>query len=264
MKPDRRHTQISTLRSAAGGLAALLLSAGSVAADEVTITSAQGNLTLTGRIAGFDGIYLDIESPHGPLTLAYAGVTCTGADCPDAANYIPTLRLSGEPRLAGLLLPALFDGFARERGLTLSQTAIDDSQMGLTLSDDGSAPVLEVTLRKSHSAEAFADLLTYDSDVALTFRDPLPDERARAADVGIALPGLAGGSVVLGGEALVPVVSPLNPIRMIDPADLIAAFSGQITDWADMGRPAQPLTLHLGPVGDGQADAFLAMLKVIF
>ncbi len=259
MNSQRRSTRYSILRSAAGGLAALLLCMDSATAEEVTITSAQGNLVLTGRIAGFDGTYLDIESPHGPLTLAYAGVTCAGADCPDLKSYVPQLRLSGEPRLASLLLPALIDGFARDRGLKLIQEDTDGGALNITLVEDAQ-PVLLVNLRNSQSAEAFADLLTYDSDVALTFRDPLPDEQARAAAVGIALPGLAGGSVVLGGEALVPIVSPLNPIRVIDPADVIAAFAGDIADWEQMGQPEMPLTLHLGPVGDGQADAFLSML----
>lgn len=238
----------------------MLLSAGQVAAQEVTITSAQGNLTLTGRIAGFDGTYLDIESPYGPLTVAYAEVTCDGTACPDPATWVPHLRLSGEPRLVGLLLPALFDGYAREAGLTLTQSETVDGEVALLLSDAARATVLRISLRSSQSAEAFADLLTYDSDVALTFREPLPDERIRAADVGIALPGPDGASIVLGGEALVPIVSPLNPMRVIDPAKLIAAFTGRIADWADLGQAPAALTLHLGPQGDGQADAFLAIL----
>ena len=246
------------MRSAAGGLAALLLCAGSAAAQEVTLTSAQGKLSLTGRIAGFDGTYLEIESAHGPLTLAYAGVTCAGAACPDPAAWVPRLRLSGEPRLATLLLPALFDGFARDSGLTVTTEA--GAALTLTLDDATGSPVLIVTLRPSQSAEAFADLLAYDTDVALTFRDPFPDERARAAEVGIALPDAAGGSIVLGGEALVPVVSPLNPMQTIDPADLIDAFTGRLVDWSDLGQSPAPLALHLGPPGDGQTDAFLAML----
>ena len=246
------------MHGAAGGLAALLLYAGAAAAQEVTVTSAQGNLTLTGRIAGFDGTYIEVESAHGPLTLAYAGVTCDGAACPDPATWVPHLRMTGEPRLATLLLPALFDGFARDAGLTVTTEA--GTTMTLTLSDGPATPVLIVTLRPGQSAEAFADLLAYDTDVALTFRDPFPDERARAAEIGIALPDPAGGSILLGGEALVPVVSPLNPMQTIDPADLIDAFTGQSTDWAELGRSPTPLTLHLGPPGDGQTDAFLAML----
>ncbi|MFZ3580741.1 OmpA family protein [Loktanella sp. DJP18] len=237
-----------------------MLCASPVTAQEVTITSAQGNLTLTGRIAGFDGTYLDIESPYGPLSVIYADVTCDGAACPDPLTWIPHLRLSGEPRLASLLLPALFEGYAREAGLTLAQSDAGDGELSLLMSDATQVTVLRISLRSSKSAEAFADLLTYDADVALTFREPLPAERTRAAEVGITLPGPAGGSIVLGGEALVPIVSPLNPMRTADPAKLIGAFTGRITDWTDMGQSAAPMTLHLGPDGDGQADAFLAML----
>ncbi|MBU1837547.1 MAG: cell envelope biogenesis protein OmpA, partial [Alphaproteobacteria bacterium] len=118
----------------------------SATAEEVTITSAQGNLVLTGRIAGFDGTYLDIESLHGPLTLAYAGVNCAGADCPDLESYVPQLRLSGEPRLASLLLPALIDGFARDRGLKLIQEDTDDGALNITLVEEA-GPVLLVNLR---------------------------------------------------------------------------------------------------------------------
>ena len=237
-----------------------MLSAGAVAAEEITLTSAQGNLTLTGRISGYDGTYIEIESPYGPLTLAYAGVACTGGDCPDPATWVPQLRLSGEPRLAGLLLPALFDGFARDHGLTLSQTTGAGGEIALTLHDADAIDVLRVRLNSSQSAEAFADLLSYSTDVALTFRAPSSDEVQRAAEVGISVPGPAESIVVLGAEALVPVVSPLNPVRTIDPRDLIAAFTGDLTDWAEMGQDSRPLSLHLGPAGDGQADAIIDLL----
>ena len=247
--------------SAAGGLAALFacMAAASIA-EEVTITSRQGDLTLTGRISGYDGTYLEIESPHGPLTVDYATVTCAGTDCPDPATWVPHLRLSGEPRLATLLLPALFDGFARDHGLTLQTGAGTGDRMALTLGDAAQGIVLQVSLRGRQSAEAYADLLTYDTDIAQTFRDPLPDERDRAADVGIALAERPGGVIVLGGEALVPIISPLNPMQAVDPAGLIDAFTGHISDWRAFGQQPAPLTLHLGPVGDGQADAFLALL----
>ena len=260
MTPEPRSRRPSRLRSAAGSLAAFLLCVTAVRADDVTITSAQGNLMLTGRIAGFDGTYLDIESPYGPLTVAYASVSCAGADCPDPVTWIPTLRVSGEPRLASLLLPALVDGFARDRGLTLENGDAPDGRLSMTLTIASQRPVLRIALRNSQSAEAYADLLAYDTDIALTFRDPLPAEVTRAAAAGIPLIGVSGGSLVLGGEALVPIVSPRNVMRTLDPADLIAAFTGRVTDWSELRQPTAPLTLHLGPVGDGQADAFLAML----
>ncbi|MBU2358999.1 MAG: OmpA family protein [Alphaproteobacteria bacterium] len=246
--------------AAAGGLAAALLCAGPTWAEEVTITSAQGALTLTGRIAGYDGTYLEIESSHGPVTLAYAGVTCAGADCPPRDGYIPTLRLSGEPVLSGLLVPALLAGYARETGLALAQEPETDDTARFVLQDTAGDPLLHVRLRAGSSAEAFADLITFETDIALTYRAANPREIDRAKEVGLDLAPASDRSLVLGGEALVAVTSPRNPQRTIDPAAIIAAFAGRIVDWQSLGQAPQPLTLHLGPAQDGQVEAFLALL----
>ena len=257
MTLNRRFYRSEVSRSAASGLAALLLCAGAAHADDVTITSRQGNLSVTGRVVGYDGTWLQIESEHGPLTLAYAGVTCAGADCPDPANYVPQVRMSGARRMTDLLIPALLDGYARERDMVLTQDAPDPAHHLLTLSDNSGAVVLKVELRGSNAAEGFADLVSFDADVALSFREPTTAEQDRATEVGIGPLGGVGQSVIIGTDALVPIVSPLNTVTTIDPVDLAAVFSGAATDWA--GQPGTP-TLHLGPVGDGQADAFLALL----
>ncbi len=260
MTPNPFRRSITILRSAAGGLAALLLFVGSSFAQEVTITSRQGNLTLTGRASGYDGTYLEIESQYGPLTLAYAGVTCVGDNCPHPDNVAPRLRMTGEPLLSNLLLPALLDGYARDRNLSLTRDSSDDGHTTSILTNAEGDQVLTVVLRPTQSAEAFADLLTFDTDVALTFRDPSPAEAARASDIGVSLNGDAGRIVILGSDALVVIVSPRNQVRTIDPAAVVKAFTGDVADWGMLGQPERPLTLHLGPQGDGQAEAFLALL----
>lgn len=246
--------------AAARGLAAALLLSGPSWAGEITITSAHGDLTLTGRVAGYDGTYLEIESPHGPVTLAYAGVNCAGADCPPRDGYVPTLRLSGEPVLSTLLFPALLTGYARDTGLTLKTGPEVDAATSYILQDKGGKPLLTVRLRAGSSAEAFADLMTFETDIALTYRAANADEIARAAEVGLDIGPSSDRSLIMGGEALVAITSPRNPQRTIDPAALIAAFAGRITDWQSLGQEPQPLTLHLGPAEDGQVEAFLALL----
>ncbi|SEP59350.1 phosphate transport system substrate-binding protein [Loktanella sp. DSM 29012] len=246
----------SILKSAAASVAALFACLSPLAAQEVTITSAQGGLSVTGRIVSYDGQYMRVESDYGPLTVDYSTVQCSGAACPDPAQYVPRLRISGEARATEILLPALLDGFARQADLTAQQIVTDDMLSGIMLLDAQNAPVLDVPVLPSNSAEAFADLVTFRADAALSFREILDVENQRAADVGLAdLRGL-GHAFILGIDALVPIVSPLNPQRRIDPGLLDAAFTGVVTAWPD----GTPLSLHLGPELDGQADAFLASL----
>ncbi len=247
MTPRHDATHALRPRTAAITLAAVFAFAAPLtAAEDITLTSRQGNLTLTGRVSGFDGTYIQIESPHGPLTLSYAGVSCAGAACPDPAAP-PVLRMSGEHRLTDLLLPALLEGYARDHGLTAARTVEEAARSRVTLTGPDGGVVLTVAFHTVQAAEGFTDLLTYDADVALTFRGPTAAEMDRAAQAGQGAADAIGDSIVLGADGIVPVVSPFNPVRSIDPAQLIAAFRGALTDWSALDLPAQPLTLHLGP-----------------
>ncbi|MBS1302494.1 phosphate ABC transporter substrate-binding/OmpA family protein [Loktanella sp. SALINAS62] len=225
-------------------------------AQDVTITSAQGGLELTGRIVSYDGTYLRIESDYGPLAVDYSRVTCRGDACPDPANFVPRLRVVGDRRLTEILLPALLDGFARAQGLSAVQKIVTPNATHVSLVDGQDVPVLDLPIVSSNSAEGFADIVAFQADAVLAFREASDQENMRAADVGLAnLRGL-GHVVVLGIDALVPIVSPVNPVRTIDPADLDAAFTGGLQTWPD----GAALSLHLGPQSDGQVDAFLASL----
>ena len=219
--------------------------------------SRQGGLSLTGRLVSFDGRYLRIESPYGPLTVDYETVVCEGESCPPRDGFVPLLRVSGTPRVAQVLLPALLDGFARSVGGTARQETLEGGQVRLELLDADETSLLRVTVRSSSSSEGFADLVSFEADAAISYREATAEERARVTEVGLADPRGLGHTAILGIDALVPVVSPVNPVQVIDPALLDAAFTGRTTAWDD----GTPITLHLGPEEDGQAQAFVAALS---
>ncbi len=62
-------------------------------------------------------------------------------------------------------------------------------------------------------------------------------------------------SRVLALDAMVPVVAPGNPVKAISMPDLAAAFSGQLTNWSDLGGPDAPIALHLPDAGSGLSQA---------
>ena len=224
-------------------------------AQEITLTSRAGGLTLTGRLIGYDGDFLRIESAYGPLTVDYGDVVCAGEACPDRQDFTPLLRISGAGRIADVLLPALLEGFARETGRIAALTGVDPARIVLT--DPAGDQQLEVTIRASSSAEGFADLVSFEADAALSYREPSVAERDRVTEIGLADLARPGHVAILGIDALVPIVSPANPARTIDPARLDLAFTGGWSAWPD----GTPLTLHLGPESDGQAEGFLQALS---
>ncbi|MFN2306392.1 MAG: OmpA family protein [Paracoccaceae bacterium] len=235
------------VRKSAALAAAFFLWAAPVAAqDPVTVTSDRGGLSLTGRVIGFDGTYLTIESRYGPLSLVYDRVSCEGAACPDPATWYPQVRLSGSNRLAEVLMPALLDAFARSQLLTADVVQSDSDHLSITLSDAEGARLAGFTLRATTTDEGFADLVTFQADAVLAMREVRPGELTRAEEVG--LKGLTAErqSHVLGLDALVPVVSPLETVDRISLSQLARLYAGGTTG----------LDPHLTDVGDGQAQAF--------
>ena len=71
-------------------------------------------------------------------------------------------------------------------------------------------------------------------------------------------------SRVLALDAVVPVVAPGNPVRSISPQDLARVFSGQVTNWQELGGVDAPISLHLpqAATGLGQAVADQVMQPV--
>lgn len=220
-------------------------------AQEVTLTSRAGALEVTGRIIGFDGTYVQIASPYGPLTLDYGQVTCTGAACPDPATFVPLIRFSGAAAMTDLLMPALVDGFARDMGYRIVQ-----SGDVLTLSEDD-VEIGRFSFRASSSGEGFADLIAHDADIVMSLREVRPGEVTRAADVGIGQLDTAQQARIVALDAIVPIVSPFQTVGQITLSELADAYAGRLTDWADVGGAEGPISLHLPARTDGLTERFL-------
>jgi len=61
----------------------------------------------------------------------------------------------------------------------------------------------------------------------------------------------------LGWEAIAVIVDPAVPVRSLSIEDLAQAFRGEITNWSELGVPAQPLQVILPPAGDRFRQHFL-------
>tara|TARA_R110002051_G_scaffold81144_2_gene145139 strand:+ start:1956 stop:3494 length:1539 start_codon:yes stop_codon:yes gene_type:complete len=238
----------------AATFAALFFCATAIAAQDITLRSVGGGLDLSGRMIGFDGENIQIESDFGPLTLRYDKVICEGSECPDLANYVPELRFSGARRMADVLMPALVESYARSRQLTVTFTQTDPTYFTQVLRrTDDPLPVGKFVFRSTNSDEGFADLFAHEADLVMSVREVRPSEVERGAEVGLGRLDDPRQSRIVGLDALVPVVSARSDVTAISLADLAAAFSGKSIDLGG----TEPLTLHLGPATDGQVQRFV-------
>ncbi|WP_099824917.1 phosphate ABC transporter substrate-binding/OmpA family protein [Oceaniglobus indicus] len=239
--------------------AALILSvcAGSGRADDVTLTARDGSVALSGELLGYDGEFYRIDSAYGVLTVDGSGVTCTGAACPDVAAYVAEARFSGARSMGTVLLPVLLETFAARNGFAVRRISKSDTRFVYELSEkNGGALVGRFLFHLTNSDEGFADLFAGEADIALSLREVTPRELdiARQADLGDM--AAAGRSRIVALDALVPLVSPSNPVSRISLTQLGAIYAGEMTNWRDLGGSDTPIALHMRDDLSGLAQAF--------
>jgi phosphate transport system substrate-binding protein len=88
-------------------------------AQDVTLTSRDGALAISGLLQGFDGEFYRIDSAYGLLTIDAQGVICDGPACPDLTAPKAVIRIVGAAEAGAALMPGLIAGFAKHQGLTL-------------------------------------------------------------------------------------------------------------------------------------------------
>ncbi|WP_288938627.1 phosphate ABC transporter substrate-binding/OmpA family protein [uncultured Roseovarius sp.] len=242
----------------AASVAALFLftHAYTVAAQDVTLTSRDGDVEISGNLLGFDGEFYRVQTVYGELTVDGSGVRCEGPGCPSLENYVARVRFSGAPTIGRVLMPALLEAFAIRHQYDLTRKALDDERFLYSLSDPENGSLLgEFTFRLSNTDEGFADLLANEADIVMSMREARQDELSRARDAGMGDLSARGRSRIVALDGLVPVVAPSNPVQAITTPQLAQVLSGEIENWSDLGGPDAPITVHVldGSSGLGQA-----------
>ncbi|WP_390911717.1 substrate-binding domain-containing protein [Pseudosulfitobacter sp. SM2401] len=246
-----------TLKRAAAFAALFLFTlTGFAQAQDVTLTSPDGQVELSGTLLGFDGEFYRLETVYGELTVDGSGVNCEGPACPNLQDFVAELSISGSATMGSVLMPALIEGFALRHGFRTERTSIGPTRFTYSLFNESSGKLAaEFQFRVTNTDEGFADLLANEADIVMALREIRPGERQRAREAGMGDMTQANRSRVLSLDAVVPIVSASNPVRSISPRQLAEVFAGRITNWVDLGGPDAPIDLHMlgADTGLGQA-----------
>jgi len=234
-------------------------------AQDVTLTSRDGAVEINGTLLGYDGEFYRVDTVYGELTVDGSGVLCDGPACPDLQAFVAELRISGAATMGDVLLPALIESFGVKAGYSWKRDAEDDAHIEYILTDKSSGAVSgRFYLRITNTDEGFADLLANEADIVMSLREIRQDEAKRAFEAGMGNMKGKGRSRVLALDALVAITAPDNPVKAITTPQLAGVFAGQITNWATLGGPDAPISLHLtnANTGIGQAVEDRLLLPV--
>ncbi|MDX1781670.1 MAG: phosphate ABC transporter substrate-binding/OmpA family protein [Thalassovita sp.] len=215
-------------------------------AQDVTLISPDGSVEISGTLLGFDGEYYRVDTIYGELTVDGSGVNCDGPGCPVLTDYVADLTLSGAGSMGRVLLPALIEVFGDRSGHAVTRTVTGADRTLFTLTEKESGRVAGIfTIRLTSSDEGFADLLADEADIAMMLREVRPEEARLAREVGLGDMTGRGRARVLALDALVPIVAPGNPVQRISMPELARVIAGEIINWADLGGPDAPITVHV-------------------
>lgn len=247
----------------AASLAALIfcmLSAPGLAED-VTLTSRDGAVRISGDLLSYDGEFYRVDSIYGVLTVDGSGVHCAGPGCPDIGSFVAEFTISGARTMGEVLLPALVEAFAARHGYTVSRHLTDDAHFTYTLTEAGSGAVAaRIGFNVTSTAEGFADLLANEADLVLSTRPATEQERRLAREAGMGDLRDPRRIRIVALDAMVPVVAEENPLREASLETLARLFSGAVRSWADLGGPDAPVVLHLRDDQSGLAQGVEARL----
>ena len=244
-------------------LAALAVATTAVAQSggPVTLKTEDGFTRLRGEILDFDGETYMLRTPLGTLEIDAMRVECEGEACPENPMFGADFGIVGSNTIGTGLMPALIQGYSDKLNAELVREfgAEDHESVFRILHEDG-REMAAIRLDAEGSGASFDALADEQAVLGLSSR------RARDADVealaaaGLEDPRDSEFEHVLALDGLVAITHPSNPVRSISIGDLARVFSGEVTNWSELGGPRAPIKVFARNEESGTFDTFQTLV----
>ena len=238
--------------------------------SEVTLRMRGGGFQVTGELKGFDGTKYVIETrSSGVMTMDASRFECQGAACarPAAAILAPAERpnplrpdnyvIEGSMALGAEFVPQLIKAYAASIGATAAPLGGGtDRSTKYRISDTRGIELATITIEAQTSATALAALEQGNAALALIERPVGSDEDVRAGAGTSAKRAPAIVEYAIGLDGIAAVVAPKREMVSVSLDTLAKLFSGQITDWVELGMAPGQVQLYLPQEASGTAELF--------
>jgi phosphate transport system substrate-binding protein len=172
----------------------------------------------------------------------------------------PILRLAGSNTIGDTLGPSLAEAFLKDQGATEVRILPGDSPQEKVVEGilpGGSAPS-SITIAAHGSATAFTSLAEYNCDIGMASRKIKPEEAAKLAGLGDM--ASAANEHVLGLDGIAVIVNAANPADQFDKDKIRRIFTGEITDWSQVGAFSGPIKIYARNDNSGTYDTFKSLV----
>ena len=171
----------------------------------------------------------------------------------------PLFRVHGSNTVGEKLTPRLVESYLMARGATDIKTeqGRTPTEKAVTAQLNGRIEFIEI--HAHGSSTAFTDLLQGKAELGMSSRRIKEQERelllAKSGDL-----TEPGSEHIIGLDGLAIVVNTKNPVGQLSIPQLVKIFSGEITNWSELGGTDLPITLYARDENSGTWDSFKSMV----
>ncbi len=182
----------------------------------------------------------------------------------EPAKSKQSFRIHGSNTIGEKFAPDLIKAFLREKGYFLAQIETNDvktatPELERLISASSKSNSLEIELFSHGSSTGFKDLLSQETDIAMSSRKIKKKEIQALQSLYPSINGHAAEHIIA-FDALAIIVHPDNPINQLTIDQLAQIYSGRITNWESLGGLEQPISLHARDNNSGTYDTFKSLV----
>jgi phosphate transport system substrate-binding protein len=215
-------------------------------AAPVQLESTDGTMSITGNLLSFDGdVYVVEVDDLGTLRIKADSVECTGLVCPEVVNFGPEFGIYGSRTVGTTLIPNLLRGYADSVDATFEISATDEpAERVVRLTNADGSLRAEIDLQTRGSGSAFPALADGVAAIGVADRRMKDSDVAKIAAAGIPDLRDTDNETVLGVDGIVMITHPDNPVRNLSSIDIARIWSGEVTNWLELGGGDHPISVN--------------------
>jgi len=240
----------------AAAIAGVLAAAGPGRAQQVTLRTSDGSVTVTGPLARFQDGTFAIRGVHGELSLPAANFTCVSPACPGSTGF----GIHGSNTIGAELMPRLIEAYARWHGVRISVAngAPDETRFKLIGTDGRTAA--DIDLKAHGSGTATPGLVSGEALIGMASRPLNAAELAQLEDHGVPDMRRPGSEHVVALDGIIVIVSPANPVSQLSLQQVQGIFAGAISDWSQVGGAPGRINVYARDSRSGTFDTFKTLV----
>lgn len=164
-------------------------------------------------------------------------------------------RLHGSNTIGEKLAPKLLEGFLRQQQITDFTWLATNNPLERVLSYQQNEHNFTIELHAHGSSTAFVDLKANTADIGMASRR-IKSTEVKQLKKRFGNLNKIGNEHIIGLDGLAVIVNQNNAIKELSSGTLAKIFSGEISNWSQLGGSALPIKLYARDLHSGTWDTF--------